>query len=99
MGEDQNKMSNGVNGDQPQMLPQPQKNIWFWIVLGVVSVLALAFAFYNYYSVPVPPEEGVTRSAVPIEGEDVSGIEGELQAEPLEDLDSELGDIEKELAL
>lgn len=76
-------------------LPQPKSKVWLWIIVAVVAVLVLALAWY-YYSYTPAPSEGVGGAAGT--AEDVSDISQELQDAGVEGLDTELGDIEKELA-
>ena len=80
----------------PQMLPAPKKNVWLWLVLGAVCVIVLLFAVYYYYA----DFSSIYRDlgSAPAGDRELSAIESELQAEPLDDLTSELNDIDKELA-
>lgn len=64
---------------------QSKNTLWVVIVIVVLAVLLLG---YYYFSYKTPSENADS---------DVSLIEGDLQALPIEGLDSELNDIEKEL--
>lgn len=90
--------SNGMDfQQQPQMLPAPKKSVWLWLVLGAVCVIVLLFSVYYYYADFSPLYKDFIGGA-PTEEEELSGIESALQAEPLDDLTSELDDIGRELA-
>lgn len=78
-----------------QMLPEPKKHTWLWILLGAVILAGLFFALVVYYgSLPEPAGEAETSAGTP---EAVAGLEEELQGVNTEGLESELGDIDKEL--
>ncbi len=83
-----------MNGNQPQMLSQPKQSPWLWVAVAVVALLVLLFAVYYYYYGYVPLPEGTTGGAA---ANDVASLERDLNATPIEGLDAELGDIEKEL--
>lgn len=88
-----------MNGNQqPPLLSQPKKSTWLWVVLGAVSVIVLVFALYYYYSAYYAPTDYGPIGSVSTEEKDLSAIEGGLQAESLDGLGAELGDIEKELS-
>ena len=80
-----------------QMLQAPKKNVWLWLALGAAAVAALSVAFYFYYAAYTPTDLGPIGGTTSEEA-DLAALESELQMESLDDLDSELMDIEKELA-
>lgn len=65
-----------------------QSKTKFWIVLAVIVIIVLA-AVYYYYAYKTPADD--------LDSNDVSSIESDLGVLPIEGLDSELSDIEKEL--
>lgn len=72
-----------MNGEQQPT--QPKK--MFWLVVIIILIILAAVYYFYFYNMP-------SDDAGP---EDVSAIESELQSTPIEGLDSELNDIEKEL--
>lgn len=79
----------GMNGNQPQMFPQPKSKTWLWVAVGVVVLLVLLFAVYYYYYGYTPAPSG--------DEAEVSAIEQGLEAVDVKGLGSELEDIDKEL--
>lgn len=71
-----------------------KNNSWLWAALVVIAVLALGVAYYYYYYGYTPAPADTTGESVPAEDE----LASELNALELGDLESELGDIDKELA-
>ena len=80
--------------------PAAKKNWWMIIVLVAVVVLGAAYYFYYYSMRTFTPEVENMGMMKPKEvlPEDTAAVEEDLQAMPLNDLDSELQDIDAELA-
>lgn len=76
-------------------MPSQRRTTWLWVVVVIVALVLLAVAFYYYYYGSVPLPEGI---GTPGGADELSAIERDLGALNLGGLDSELGDIEKELA-
>lgn len=75
------------------MFREPGSKTWLWVVLVVVAVLVLLFAWYYF-------QYGYTRAPAASSGaapDDTSSIERDLQATNVDDLGTELKDIDKEL--
>ena len=72
---------------------EDKKSLVWWVVIIIIVLLAVAFWFY-YKSAPV--DTGYP--AVTAAPDTVSVIESDLNATDLSGLDSELSDIDKELA-
>ncbi len=66
-----------------------------WIVLILVALAAIGAAFYYYYA-PAPESTTGETFATPLD--ETAAIEQALRQENFDDLDSELQDIERELA-
>lgn len=64
-----------------------------WVAVVVLVVLVLGVAYYYYYYNYIPAPSDTTGQNVPTEEELASG----LDSLKLDDLELELGDIEKEL--
>lgn len=64
-----------------------QSKTTLWIVLAVIVIVVLAAVYYYVYKTP----------ASDLDSNGVSSIESDLGTLPVEGLDSELSDIEKEL--
>lgn len=77
------------------MLPEPKKSAWTWIVLVfVVLILAGAILWYLNYTREEGDLSPLVRST---SSDEVLAIESDLRATDVENLDSELEDIEREL--
>ena len=72
---------------------EDKKSLVWWVAIIIIVLLAIAFWFY-YQAAPV--DTGY--SAVTVTPDAVSSIESDLKATDLSKLDSELADIDKELA-
>lgn len=70
-----------------------KNNTWLWVALVVVAALALGVAYYYYYYGYTSVPSDTTAGSVSTEDE----LASELNAFELDDLESEIGDIEKEL--
>jgi flagellar basal body-associated protein FliL len=89
----------GINQTQPTMLPEPKKKVWLWVVIAIVVILALGAAYYYYYIYSPSLTGGQTEGVEPALGtsDEVQAIENDLNATNLDNLDSDLDAIEKEL--
>lgn len=76
---------------------QPAKKQWGWIVAWIVVVIILILAALSYYG-SIPPEEMSVTPEQQAEAQETAAIAEELGGLNVEGLDTELGDIEKELA-
>lgn len=87
---------NGTNQfpNQPAS-PSQHLPLWVWIVAGVVALVLVAAAFY--YATYTPALD-VGMPIVPGRADDIVAIEKEVNELKLDDLGSELADIDKELA-
>lgn len=82
-----------MNGNPSSQVQSSSNKTLLWILLAVVVLAVLSFAYYAYYrSMPQPDTTGGAISV-----DDTSSLAEELNAIEVEGLDSELGDIEKEL--
>ena len=70
---------------------EQKNNTWMWIAVIVLVVLALGLAYYYFSYTSMPGD--TTGENVPTEEE----LGNELNSLELGDLETELGDIEKEL--
>lgn len=75
-------------------MDESKNNIGLWVAVAVLAVMALGVAYYYYYYSYTPAPSDTTGESVPTEEE----LASELNSLKLDDLGSELGDIEKELA-
>ena len=84
----------------PFVVPPAAKKNW-WMIIVLVAVVVLGAAYYFYYSAMSPAPEiknmGMMKPKEVLP-EDTAAVEEDLQAMPLNDLDSELQDIDAELA-
>ena len=76
----------------PPLLPEPKKRIWPLVLLSVVGAVALILSFLVYYGAPVPEETSDLGANL-----DLANIGSELNQVEINNLDSELKDIENEL--
>lgn len=79
----------------PNLLPAPSRKWWIWVVVVIIIVAALAFAFYLYYSGVLIQKEAEIPVAAGVD--EIIQLEGDLNATAVENLDTELSDIDKEL--
>ena len=63
------------------------KNLWLWVAIGIIVIAAIV-GWYYYYM----PADGVTK-----EERELTELASELEGLNLDDLDSELEEISKEL--
>lgn len=71
---------------------QENKKLVWWVVVIIIALVVIAFLVYYMRSYP---QGEVPQTAQP---DSVSAIESDLQSLKLDDLTSELSDIDKELA-
>ena len=71
---------------------ETKRKTWVWVLLGIIIFVILAISLLVYYGAPPPEETGQLK-----ESENLTTIESELNQVKLNNLESELGDIEKEL--
>ena len=87
----------------PFMTPPAVKKNWpVWLIVVLVAVAVLAAAYYFYFSPKVysPPPEVVNMGIMKpkeVTPDEAAAIEADLQTLPLNDLDSELQNIDAEL--
>lgn len=81
---------------EQQMESQSKTGLWLGLV--VVAIIVILFAFYYYYSDKIAPSGATTTISTEQSQDEVAALEQELQAENIDSLDSELSDIDKELA-
>lgn len=88
-------MNGSTQPTSTSMLSEPKKSAWTWIVLVfVILILAGVILWYLNYT----QEDGdLSPLARPSSLDEASAIEMDLQATDVENLDSELEDIEREL--
>ncbi len=83
-----------LSKEYPLLLEPQKRNKVLWILSGIMALAVLFVAFVIYYgSLPEPGDTGA-QAGTP---EAITNLEAELQAVDLQDLGTELEDIEKEL--
>ncbi|MDO8600439.1 MAG: hypothetical protein Q7R73_02335 [bacterium] len=86
--------------NQPMMQSgSSQKNMWMWLVIGAVVIVALAAVWWFWQGGVLGGEDAGT-AMLEKQGtsDEVEAIDADLQATDLEDLDAETDAIDAELA-